>query len=114
MQDDTREGKNRKRVLVKFSGEALASSVGYGIDSEVLKYVAGEIKQQAKQRQPHQTLLAHSDHTRLYRTGQDHDVPIGLMVGDVDRRSQIPTLLRNRNPYLDAQQRTSTMHHAVR
>ena len=44
MQDGTREGKNRKRVLVKFSGEALASSVGYGIDSEVLKYVAGEIK----------------------------------------------------------------------
>ena len=44
MQDGTREVKNRKRVLVKFSGEALASSVGYGIDSEVLKYVAGEIK----------------------------------------------------------------------
>lgn len=34
----------RKRVLVKFSGEALASDAGYGIDSSVLKYVADEIK----------------------------------------------------------------------
>lgn len=44
MQEQTNEGKNRKRVLVKFSGEALASSIGYGIDTEVLKYVANEIK----------------------------------------------------------------------
>lgn len=44
MQDSTTEGKNRKRVLVKFSGEALASQSGYGIDTDVLKYVAGEIK----------------------------------------------------------------------
>ncbi len=44
MQDSTIEGKSRKRVLVKFSGEALASDVGYGIDTEVLKYVANEIK----------------------------------------------------------------------
>jgi uridylate kinase len=38
------EGKQGKRVLVKFSGEALASQTGYGIDTEVLKYVANEIK----------------------------------------------------------------------
>ena len=44
MQDSTTEGKNRKRVLVKFSGEALASQSGYGIDTDVLKYVASEIK----------------------------------------------------------------------
>ena len=44
MQHSTTEGKNRKRVLVKFSGEALASQSGYGVDTDVLKYVAGEIK----------------------------------------------------------------------
>lgn len=33
-----------KRVLVKFSGEALAGSSGFGIDTEILKYIAGEIK----------------------------------------------------------------------
>lgn len=36
--------KERKRVLVKFSGEALAGTSGYGIDTDILKYVAGEIK----------------------------------------------------------------------
>ena len=33
-----------KRVLVKFSGEALAGSSGFGIEPEVIKYIAGEIK----------------------------------------------------------------------
>ena len=33
-----------KRVLIKFSGEALAGSQGYGINSEILRYVANEIK----------------------------------------------------------------------
>lgn len=33
-----------KRVLVKFSGEALAGEEGYGIDTQVLKFIAGEIK----------------------------------------------------------------------
>lgn len=33
-----------KRVLVKFSGEALAGSSGFGIEPKVIKYVAGEIK----------------------------------------------------------------------
>ncbi len=33
-----------KRVLVKFSGEALANKEGYGIDTSVLKYIASEIK----------------------------------------------------------------------
>ena len=34
-----------KRVLVKFSGEALAKNeAGFGIDTEILKYVAKEIK----------------------------------------------------------------------
>ena len=34
-----------KRVLVKFSGEALANEDGHGIDTNVLKYIAEEIKQ---------------------------------------------------------------------
>lgn len=33
-----------KRVLVKFSGEAMAGTNGFGIDSEILRYIAGEIK----------------------------------------------------------------------
>ena len=33
-----------KRVLVKFSGEALAGSSGFGIEPEVIKYIDGEIK----------------------------------------------------------------------
>jgi uridylate kinase len=33
-----------KRVLVKFSGEALAGDNGYGIDTNVLKFIAQEIK----------------------------------------------------------------------
>ncbi|WP_104697843.1 MULTISPECIES: UMP kinase [unclassified Helicobacter] len=38
-----RDEKNR-RVLVKFSGEAMAGANGFGIDSEILRYIAGEIK----------------------------------------------------------------------
>jgi uridylate kinase len=34
----------RKRVLVKFSGEALAGDNGFGIDTTILKYIADEIK----------------------------------------------------------------------
>ncbi len=37
--------KKRKRVLVKFSGEALAGEQGFGIDTKILKYIAGEIKE---------------------------------------------------------------------
>ncbi len=33
-----------KRVLVKFSGEALAGAAGHGIDTQILKYIAQEIK----------------------------------------------------------------------
>lgn len=33
-----------KRVLVKFSGEALAGDSGFGIENSILKYIAGEIK----------------------------------------------------------------------
>jgi uridylate kinase len=33
-----------KRVLVKFSGEALAGENGYGIDTKILDYIAHEIK----------------------------------------------------------------------
>ena len=33
-----------KRILVKFSGEALAGDVGHGIDTQILKYIANEIK----------------------------------------------------------------------
>ncbi|CZE49202.1 UMP kinase [Campylobacter geochelonis] len=35
---------NKKRILVKFSGEALAGANGFGIDSSILKFIAGEIK----------------------------------------------------------------------
>ena len=34
-----------KRVLVKFSGEALAGQEGYGIDTKILDYIAEEIKE---------------------------------------------------------------------
>jgi len=34
----------KKRVLVKFSGEALAGENGYGIDTKILHYISGEIK----------------------------------------------------------------------
>jgi uridylate kinase len=33
-----------RRVLVKFSGEALAGAEGYGIDTQILDYIAEEIK----------------------------------------------------------------------
>ncbi len=36
--------KSRKRILVKFSGEALAGSNGFGIDTTILKFIASEIK----------------------------------------------------------------------
>jgi uridylate kinase len=36
---------DRKRVLVKFSGEALAGEEGYGIDNKILENIAQEIKQ---------------------------------------------------------------------
>jgi uridylate kinase len=35
---------NYKRVLIKFSGEALAGENGYGIDTKILDYIANEIK----------------------------------------------------------------------
>jgi len=38
---------SKQRVLVKFSGEALASESGYGVDTSILKYIAEEIKQLA-------------------------------------------------------------------
>jgi len=34
-----------KRVLVKFSGEALATDEGFGIDTTILKFIATEIKE---------------------------------------------------------------------
>jgi len=34
-----------KRVLVKFSGEALAGADGHGIDTQILDYIANEIKE---------------------------------------------------------------------
>jgi uridylate kinase len=36
--------KTRKRVLVKFSGEALAGENGFGIDTSILRFIAAEIK----------------------------------------------------------------------
>ncbi|MSN96491.1 UMP kinase [Campylobacter sp. FMV-PI01] len=38
-----------KRVLVKFSGEALAGENGFGIDSKILKFIANEIKSLVEQ-----------------------------------------------------------------
>lgn len=35
----------KQRVLVKFSGEALAGEEGYGIDTQILDYIANEIKE---------------------------------------------------------------------
>ncbi len=35
----------KKRVLVKFSGEALAQENGFGIDTSILKFIAKEIKE---------------------------------------------------------------------
>lgn len=34
-----------KRILIKFSGEALAGQQGFGIDTHILKFIAGQIKQ---------------------------------------------------------------------
>ena len=48
----------KKRVLVKFSGEALAGDQGHGIDSDILKQIAREIK-----------LLS------------ENDIEVGLVVG---------------------------------
>ena len=39
---------NKKRILVKFSGEALAGENGFGIDSNILKFIANEIKNLVK------------------------------------------------------------------
>ncbi len=38
-----------RRVLIKFSGEALAGSEGYGIDTHILDYVADEIRKVVNQ-----------------------------------------------------------------
>ncbi|PAF44418.1 UMP kinase [Helicobacter sp. 11S02596-1] len=38
----------KKRVLVKFSGEAMAGENGFGIDSSILAYIATEIKSLAQ------------------------------------------------------------------
>lgn len=50
--------KMRKRVLVKFSGEALASENGFGIDTSILKFIAKEIK----------SLV-------------EHDIEVGIVIG---------------------------------
>ena len=39
---------NKKRILVKFSGEALAGENGFGIDSNILKFIANEIRNLVK------------------------------------------------------------------
>ena len=38
------QNNKKKRVLIKFSGEALAGSGGFGVDLEILKFIANEIK----------------------------------------------------------------------
>ena len=37
--------KKENRILIKFSGEALAGESGFGIDTKILKYLADEIKE---------------------------------------------------------------------
>lgn len=49
---------NKKRILVKFSGEALAGESGFGIDSSILKFIASEIKELV-----------------------DNDVEVGIVIG---------------------------------
>ena len=39
-----KSGVKKKRVLIKFSGEALAGKSGFGIDLDILKFIAHEIK----------------------------------------------------------------------
>ncbi|MEG1509295.1 MAG: UMP kinase, partial [Clostridia bacterium] len=34
-----------KRVVIKISGEALAGSIGHGIDETILQYICGQVKQ---------------------------------------------------------------------
>ncbi len=48
----------KKRVLVKFSGEALASENGFGIDTSILKFIAKEIKDLV-----------------------EHDIEVGIVIG---------------------------------
>ncbi|MDR0666124.1 MAG: UMP kinase [Campylobacteraceae bacterium] len=52
------EDAKRRRILVKFSGEALAGGGGFGIDSDILKYIAGEI-----------------------RSLTEHNIEVGIVVG---------------------------------
>ncbi len=47
-----------KRVLVKFSGEALAGEDAYGIDTQILNYIAQEIKELS-----------------------NHDIEVGIVIG---------------------------------
>ncbi|BDR27881.1 hypothetical protein HSHS1_06420 [Helicobacter suis HS1] len=49
---------SKKRVLVKFSGEALAGESNFGIDIQILSYIAKEIK-----------------------TLADHGIEVGIVIG---------------------------------
>lgn len=42
---DSLRGKPYKRILLKLSGEALAGASGFGIDTDVLKFLASEIRE---------------------------------------------------------------------
>lgn len=44
MQESRTDNIRKNRILVKFSGEALAGKNGFGIDIEILRYIAKEIK----------------------------------------------------------------------
>ena len=41
--------RKEKRILIKFSGEALAGENGFGIDTQILKFLADEIKSVVKE-----------------------------------------------------------------
>ena len=43
-QQEIQSNVRKNRILVKFSGEALAGKNGFGIDIEILRYIAKEIK----------------------------------------------------------------------
>ena len=54
-----------KRVLVKFTGEALAGEDGYGIDTKILKFIADKVdvkREKTTNQRDKQNTAANSGH----------------------------------------------------
>ena len=64
-----------KRVLIKFSGEALAGSQGYGINTVILRYVANEIKKVAEANVEVGIVIGGGNIIRGVTTSQDGIIP---------------------------------------